>query len=1459
MAAEKTPNRFLDRMVQRLYASLSSGPSMNCRPHASRQRVDLVQLTKLDRTPAIAIVRSLVGSERSATLRVVEPSIEASGDPERDERARIRKVEEQQAILARLRTIAEDARTFEQDTGAQALHVGLPLLNLPPTAAAGRRAASSRRVLAPIAFIPINLTVKTGRAPSVTIEATGEGAELVEPNTALLSWIEGQTGTSFGELFSDPEGTNPWREIDELVRAVCAALDLPAFDVRSPELDIAATLASDEEDAKRPQVSSSAVLGLYPLSNQSLLHDLEAMAEGDALSGPVQSFLFVEAPLAAPPSGPIAPATPGLPTGDPPPIAYSDPPAAAPAGERLVSSADPCQVRAVRLARSARGLVIHGPPGTGKSQTITNVIGDHLARGERVLFVCDKRTAIDVVQHRLEHLGLGGLCAIVHDAQRDRRDLYMGVREQLDALAEAKLDPAARPELEAVERELESIHDELARFARAISEPRDGSSFHDLVGEWLEIDAGSDRRALGEVDVAALVGLERGLLEVFERAQAAGYPTNPWRQAAGLDLEAYLAQPESELRRKAAQLRDLGRAADETLSDAILPFASGEDLAAAAEARGSLAAFLRDRSRGREVAALARFVMRSSADLGAARERLAALESHREVLARGPLDPELMLVLESEPIPIARIVEGIGKLEQYLDVAKKWFAFFAFKKRREAGEILARFGLKETADAAERVLRLLEGLRARALLAKLLEELDPPAGRGSDGELSESLSAVSSALAVLEAIDGADGLRPIQDALRMALADPARHGRVIDGLDRSVPRARAITALEVEVVASKLFRAPYVSEVGAELRGGRPVHDRFVALERRLPTLEGLLRIDRVMGAFPPALRDLAILLCESGAGVEDGIAAVRKSVLAGALERRLRESPELVAIDDEGVNARAQRVRALTARRRELVVRWILHRWTERQRDRLLATTGSRLNNAGAELRRRLLLRGDRAMRLRQVVASGAGIEGGDPLFDLRPVWMASPETVAQIFPREPLFDVLIFDEASQCRIEEALPVLTRAKRVVVAGDPKQLPPTRFFESAIAQSREDDAETDQELFEEQQSEVEDLLAAALNLEVEQCYLDVHYRSRNSDLIEFSNQSFYQRRLQPIPGHPKNRAEHPPLRLVRVAGVYEKQKNLVEAEAVVSIVKQLLARDAPPSIGIACMNLHQKDAIREALDAAAAADPAFGGRLAGARKRRGAASFEGLFVKNLESVQGDERDHMIVSTTYGPDPKGRFYRRFGPLGRAGGGRRLNVLVTRARDEVHLVTSIPREHYASLPPIEPGRTPNGGWLLFSYLRYAELLEQVYAELAANGPARAARESRVSVAATGAPSRLAEAFARALSARGHSSDVYWGNDGFSIDLAIAHPIRPDDVTIGVLLDWSRYPRAHDRVEWDLFRTEILQAQGWDLQRIWAPSVYRDPDGAIDRVARASKKRLEKEPWPVLPSAAEPHVLN
>jgi very-short-patch-repair endonuclease len=1435
-------------MLDRLYASLASGPSINCRPHNSRQRVDLTLLSRLDGTSPQAVLAGLLGEKGSVKLAVrgsgaSKDGADSPGKREDDER---------QALLRKLSTIAEDARTFEQDTGAQVLHVGYPLLHLPPDAKDKRGFAGTRRILAPVAFIPVRLTLKKGRTPGVELEAATDGVDRVMPNTALVAWVERQTGKRLGELFSDEQGADPWRELNELAAAVARALELPAPAPFTPETALSPTPRSEDETAAGAALLPSAVLGLYPLSNQSLVDDMRALVDGEPVQGPIESFLRVGVSLGAGGTSKAETAQVTWRAGE----------------DRLVSHADPCQSRAVRLARSTRGLVVHGPPGTGKSQTIANAIGDHLARGERVLLVCDKRTALDVVKHRLEHLGLGSLCAVVHDAQRDQRELYLGIREQLDNLTDARGNPAAQAELSRVDTELQTLHDELSSAERALSErPAGGTepSFHELVGQWLGQEAPESlTRATQELGATRLADArphEREVREVLERAVKEGYPDNPWRTALGSELKDYLATPLATYRERMASALDAAREADAQASPDVPAFSPTGDVAAEGRARAALADKLEPLLKEARPETLTRWASSMSEAVQATKTQLEGLAPQVQVLNEGPLDAELALVHRSEPQALGTLGQWLAFLAAWLEVARKWYRIlFFFTRRSKAAEVLRRFGLAVSAETSERVSRFLTGVRARALLTDFHHGVLSPGSNEPlpDEVLARSLrlhAALFDVLLQLERPALASCRQAVREALR---GDESTRARLIAGLRQSAARGEAVARLEARLAEVGLFTSSWREAQGRELRVGTQVQPLLASFVSRLSSVEGLLRIRALVAGLPPALGAASEKLALAGASAEDGWRAVRKAVLAAEVSARVRENPVLQHIDADRIHASQTRYRALEVSKRERVRDVILHRWTERQRERLLASTGGRLNGLGTELRRRLLLRGERAMRVRQVISTGAGIEGGDPLFDMRPVWMASPQTVAQIFPRRELFDVVIFDESSQCRLEEALPVLTRAKRVVIAGDPKQLPPTRFFESAVVQSQEEtEVEGEQGLFEEQQSEVEDLLGAALNLEIDQCYLDVHYRSRNADLIGFSNEHFYDSRLQAVPGHPSNRVEHAPLRLVHAGGTNEKRVNLVEARAVGALVKELLARPEPPSIGVACFNLSQRDAITEVLEELAAADADFAAKLAAARTRRGEGSFEGLFVKNLENVQGDERDHIIISTTYGPNAKGRFYRYFGPLGSAGGGRRLNVLVTRAREMVHLVTSIPREVYSALPPVETGRKPNGGWLLFAYLQYAERLAEEYAresgqpEEVHERPEPVVRERE-----TEAGSVFARALAQQLArAHGVSSDVQWGNDGFCVDVALHHPRRAGDVTVGVLCDGTRYPKATDPVEWDLFRTAMLEGQGWKLVRLWTPHFFRDPEGAREKVLQAASEQIARQPSvPASPATQE-----
>jgi hypothetical protein len=818
-----------------------------------------------------------------------------------------------------------------------------------------------------------------------------------------------------------------------------------------------------------------------------------------------------------------------------------------------------------------------------------------------------------------------------------------------------------------------------------------------------------------------------------------------------------------------------------------------------------------------------------------------------EPLPPFPSDEDLLAAYSQNRAVVEAVASG-GSTDSGPPIAPEFITPLIPLETSNANAIFATYSLGFDQPSAERLVQFLQGLHARLRCVQVLSKLSIPVDSSlpEDVFIQRTMAGASATVELLIGVVETPQLKCLRDSVMDALHEPSHASQLLEGLDRSPVRATAILKCLQSLADTKLIRSAWIAAADRRLRKGSLELERVRELEERLDSLEAVLRVAKGLELLPEGLGLAAEALVNESAGGVHGLATLRRSALAAEITARLKADPMLHEIDRQRMKSCFDRYRSLDAKKREAVRDATLHLWITRQQERLLANTGSRLNTSGAELRRRLAIQGERAMRLRQVIALGRQVEGGDPLFDLCPVWMASPETVAQLFPREPIFDVVIFDEASQCRLEEALPVLTRAGRVVIAGDPQQLPPTRFFESAVAESAEEEIESEQQLFETRQGEIEDLLAAALNLEIEQSYLDVHYRSRNSDLIEFSNEHFYSSRLQPIPGHPSNRARFAPITLYRADGTYQKRTNEQEAEQVCTIVADLLKRADPPSIGIACFNLPQRDLIVEKLDEMALEDSAFAKRLSSARSRQGSGSSESLFVKNLENVQGDERDHIIISTTYGPDPAGRFYRRFGPVGRPGGGRRLNVLVTRARQEVHLVTSIPAEAYRTLPPIPAGQAPSGAWLLFAYLGYAEQLAEAYernhgdvAEPAADVP------PRVNVRQSRSPSEFSHALGRQLAAeRKIGSDVHWGNDGFCIDLALHHPARPEDVTIGVLCDGSRFTLAEDPVEWDVFRTGVLQDQGWTLHRIWTPHFFRDPEGNVKTVEKEVRNFLASE---------------
>lgn len=309
----------------------------------------------------------------------------------------------------------------------------------------------------------------------------------------------------------------------------------------------------------------------------------------------------------------------------------------------------------------------------------------------------------------------------------------------------------------------------------------------------------------------------------------------------------------------------------------------------------------------------------------------------------------------------------------------------------------------------------------------------------------------------------------------------------------------------------------------------------------------------------------------------------------------------------------------------------------------------------------------------------------------DCFPVVLTNPSVCSTIFPAQPIFDLVILDEASQLKIEETYSSLLRGKQHVISGDKHQMPPSNFFGNKVLFWSETEEEDTSEFWADAQS----LLEFAEDTDYKNYYIDFHYRSKHPDLIQFSNHAFYQSRLIPMP----EKKSYQSIDFIEVNGLYDKGINKDEALAIVNYIYSIDISKNVPSIGVGTFNLHQRNYIFDLLYEQAHADEI-------KSKHLGSLLERGLFVKNLENIQGDERDIILISTTFGLNKEGKFRQLFGPVSQEKGYKLLNVLVTRAKEKLVLFTSIPQSYYLQYADEIKQKGNTGKGVLYAYLAYAK---------------------------------------------------------------------------------------------------------------------------------------------------------
>lgn len=1354
-------------------------------------------------------------------------------DQERPESKDDKIVREHRAIYDALdRRMRRFAELVKRETGVQSLWVGYPLLHV-----VVGEGESRQWILAPAFLWPISIQLDHRREGRVLI-ARDQNAAPAQFNRAMAGWVSRQLGLELDSPAQDAIEGMTWDALGEQVSTLAKQFrDPPLINCNGPLEPVPSpNLLSPQQS---PRFFNSAVLGIFRWQNEAILADIDRLKNLDRIDGVCSGFVSGEK-LRRPPEVERP--------------KESD--------RFQVYDADFSQERVIWQARHEPGLVVHGPPGTGKSQTIVNVIADALAHRRTVLMVCQKYAATRVVFEKLKQVGLDGLCVEVMDIEKGRLPIFRAIRDQVDSLP-TQANVVSQSKRDRLAREIDRLESELDDYARAMHE-RDGKvglayrQMKSIEGEtYVSFPTVRPLPSLqphvADLSAQELENLSRDISESGRLFDIAEPLTNPWRHyQPTIQVTPVL---HSDVHAAINRLREL----DSGHVSQVQKNGAGIDLI------GDIATF-------NKVVSQVMPALRDIANnlqsghtvlLRAWIEQLRGVLPDAWGIHRTECESAVTLAQQVANTPLdstwhdrcqhtdgRQLLEFAADARTTLEFEGRWSRVFSFRFRR-ARRTLHRFepNSNDTAvwQMAHQLIGYASARRLRTELAELNNRMVPGRRPKPDERSQIQFPSVTyrefqrAELLCLHEVHH-PWLKHFLDAI-VANDDSASLIGVIDAINQAVQRAPLVAELFRALSAFGTYlKQDALVEPEQLARSGKSISPWLNRVESGLDGLQPLMAWDHSR-----ATREKPLSLILAALEEYEG----RR--LAGD---HLPSPPVDIAADEYGqwwsalVRCSAVLVwQAECHRRNPILVKLTPLEHAQKVRDLQKALREKRNLEAGAiqatwlneqiplrngEWKKIFQLRRSKfrdAKRLREAVEVGLA-EG---LLKLRPCWLVNPTTAAEVFPLiKGLFDVVIFDEASQCPIEQAVPAIYRGKAVAISGDEKQLPPTNFFNTGWSDDESEDETADEDATEELVSreqqlqqmgvahllQVEDLLAGAIG-NLPEKFLSVHYRSKHPALIEFSNRAFYSGRLEAPPARVTSVNGFRPIRYHEVNGLYERRTNAEEAKQVVRLLKETWNADGQvPTVGVVTFNRPQRDLIEDLLDEECLRDASFRVRYEQEVGREEDNQDVGFFVKNLENVQGDERDVMVFSTTFGRDASGRFFRRFGPVGANGGERRLNVAVTRAKQQVIVLGSMPIDEVSTTLSANaaPGSQLTPAGYLQLYLAYAKAVSDGDQERINRILERAGRKSAVMT--TGSPeSFFEEDVLSVLEKLGFTVHSQVGESGFRIDLAVVAPDPKDGYLLGIECDGATYHSDRTARLRDVWRGEILRKRDWRLHRIWS----------------------------------------
>lgn len=1084
--------------------------------------------------------------------------------------------------------------------------------------------------------------------------------------------------------------------------------------------------------------------------------------------------------------------------------------------------ADASQLAAILAAAGGESYVLQGPPGTGKSQTITNLITHALSENKTVLFVSAKMAALSVVHRRLQRTGVGPFCLELHSHAANKRAVLDEFAQALNTVVpDSPIDETWAAEASDLAGDITRLND----YTNALHRVRpQGMRLYDGIANLCRLRdvprikaqfiPEQQSRADREKRIAVLKELTALLQRLGPPHQHGLSPVrrSTWSPAAQdsiiTDLDAALRTCTtlgSQLESLSSLLaQDIGKA---PFSDILRLLKTVNQLQQSSRAERALL---------------------SATDPAAA--KASALRYLNAAQTRDELRKRL-----DEQYTDALFELDLDNLATQLRTWGTAFFLIAFFMLWRTRALLR--SVRKVATSVNNPILLADVEDARKV-RKLSEECDtyapnvtwltPDLGDTPDWtQLKETTERAAQLREALDVIDGSVAIggdttkqRLARWASKQAVPDPALFEQALR------------TANELNDGLTRLAQFCEFSPDYPLARLTSPNDQcvlNVVELEQHLVTL--------ISGA--PQLRDWTLYQAKRVA-----LASLPEATFLQSIEAQTLPVVQLVdaferAYDQTWVSYEYENDPALaqfdSAAHQTIVEHFKSH---DAQFGELIAKQAGRQLSArvprGADGEMAVLYRELKKQRkhlpIRQLFQRTSNVRSR-----LKPCLLMSPLSVAQYLSPEDQFDLVIFDEASQLPTADAIGSIGRAKQVIVVGDSKQLPPTTFFARAVD---DDDGELS-----ESSDELESVLDECIASGLQELSLRWHYRSQHEHLIAFSNSHYYDGKLLTFASADDCGGKLGVNYHFISQGYYDKGKSRTHRAEAEALVAEVVRRLTDPiertrSLGVVTFSQAQQVLVEDLLDAARRRNPAI-------EPYFGSAVFEPVFVKNLENVQGDERDVILFSIGYGPDEHGRVYMNFGPLNNQGGERRLNVAITRARQQNVVFTSL----RADMIDLRKTRA-----LGVKHLRR-------FLDFAERGPAAIAEAVDVSHDVR-FDSPFEEQVYKALTERGYEVMTQVGCSGYRIDLAVVDPENPGRFLLGIECDGAAYHSAKTARDRDRLRESVLKSLGWTLARIWSTDWWTQPQMVLDRLdkllakarassgqamLRGSNARVNAEPSP------------